>query len=264
LNASVDVSRLALEITGDQPGKEDPRTMVAEVALVEGNRLKGNWPITLEQFSKGGIIELPLSGPLGATEVLMASTRPAGRIRIERVLVNGNPVSDTVQTAPGNDWLVRNVNAQPLAFFVGRGAVVKDRVDFSKALASIDPSRCVLFQKTPPGYQPPGGVTADPGGQVEIRKWEDEEVRLQVTAQRPGYLVMTQAAYPGWKAWVNDKKVPILQAYGFLMALPIGAGSHQVRFTYQEPWLVAGLIIAPLWLLGLLFWTFRRKKSTRQ
>ena len=264
LDPSVNVSRLALEITGDQTEKENPRTMVAEVALVEGNRLKGNWPITLEQFSKGGIIELPLSGPLGATEVLMASTRPAGRIRIERVLVNGNPVSDTVQAAPGNDWLVRNVNAQPLAFFVSRGAVVEGRTDFFKALASLDPSRCVLFQKSPPGYQPPDRVTIDPGGQVDIKKWEDEEVRLQVTAQRSGYLVMTQTAYPGWKAWVDGKKVPILQAYGFLMALPIGPGSHQVRFTYQEPWLVAGLIIAPLWLLGLLFWTFRRKKGTRQ
>ncbi len=72
---------------------------------------------------------------------------------------------------------------------------------------------------------------------------------------------MTQAAYPGWTAWVDGRKTSILKAYGFLTALPIGPGSHQVRFAYGAPWLVAGLFIAPLWLLGLLFWTFRRKKG---
>ena len=174
LDPASDVSRLALEITGDQTRKADPRAMVAEVALVESNRLIGNWPITGEQLSQGGIIELPLRGSLRATEVLMASTRSAGRIRIERVLVNGNPVSDTVQTAPGNDWLARNGNAQPLAFFVSRGAVVEDPADFFTALASLDPSRCVLFQKAPPGYQPPEGVTVDPGDRwrSESGKWK--------------------------------------------------------------------------------------------
>jgi uncharacterized membrane protein YfhO len=74
---------------------------------------------------------------------------------------------------------------------------------------------------------------------------------------------MTQAAYPGWTAWVDGKKTPILKAYGFLTALPLQPGSHQVRFTYREPWVIAGLIISPFWLAGLLLWTFRRKKKDR-
>jgi uncharacterized membrane protein YfhO len=127
----------------------------------------------------------------------------------------------------------------------------------------VDPARCVLFRKTPPSYQAPTQLAADPGGEVKILHWQDEEVRLQVTARRPGYLVMTQAAYPGWTAWVDGRKTPILKAYGFLTALPLQAGSHQVRFAYREPWVIAGLIISPLWLAGLLLWTFRRKKKDR-
>lgn len=98
---------------------------------------------------------------------------------------------------------------------------------------------------------------------MEIRKWEVEEVQLQVTAQRPGYLVMTQAAYPGWKARVNGQKVAILQVYGFLMALPIQPGTQQVFFSYGEPWTAAGLIIYPLWITGLLIWTIRSRGRGR-
>jgi len=261
LNPGTKVSQLTLEARVDGLEGKAPGLVVAEIGLVEGSQLKESWPITLEQLSKGGPLEIPLAGPLTATEILMASTNPEGKVRIEKVSINGNPVSDTLETTPVRSWLVRNEHPQPPAFFVSRAAVFKDQTAYLEALYSGDPTRCVIFRETPPGYRIPEKLTGDQGGEVKIQHWGDEEVRLQVNAQRPGYLVMTQAAYPGWTARVDGKKVPILRAYGFLTALPIPPGSHQVRFSYQEPWLVAGLFVAPLWLLGLLFWTFRRKKG---
>lgn len=263
LNPGEKVSRLALEARVEGLEGKDPGAIVAEVGLVEGNQLKKSWPIALEQFSKGGALEIPLVEPVSAGEILLASASPQGKIRIEKVLVNGNPVSDTLETTKVRPWLFRNETALSQAFFVSRAAVFKDRTLYLEALSSVDPSRCVLFRKTPPIYQAPAQLTADPGGEVKVLRWQDEDVQLQVTARRPGYLVMTQSAYPGWTAWVDGQKIPILKAYGFLTALPIPPGSHQVRFTYREPWLVAGLVIAPLWIIGLVTWTFwyRRKKS---
>jgi hypothetical protein len=261
LDPRLPVSRLALDIQSDPlPGKE-PGTVAVEIGLVEGRQLKGNWPISLEQLAKGGLLEIPLTVPVTASEILLASTIPEGKVKIEKILINGTPVSDTLQLIPANQWLVRNEQALPLAYFVSRAAVLKGQNEYLAALYSMDPSRCVLFREAPPGFRPENRLTVEPGGSVSILKWEEEEVLLQVKAERPGYLVMTQGAYPGWKARIDGKKTPILMAYGFLTALPIGPGNHQVRFTYQEPWVVAGLIISPCWLGGLLFWTVRRKKK---
>jgi hypothetical protein len=255
------VSQLALEARVDGLEGKAPGLAVAEIGLAEGHHLKGSWPLTVEQLSKGGPLEIPLAEPLTASEILMASTNPEVTVRIEKVSINGNPVSDTLETNPVRSWLVRNEHPQPPAFFVSRAAVFKEQHAYLEALYSEDPTRCVLFRETPPGYQAPAKMTADPGGEVKIIEWKDEEVRLQVDARRSGYLVMTQTAYPGWTAWVDGRKISILKAYGFLTALPIGPGVHQVRFAYSAPWLVAGLIISPLWLSGLLFWTLRRKKE---
>lgn len=265
LNPGEKVSQLTLEAHIDGLEGKAPGLVVAEIGLVEGTQLKGSWPITLEQFSKKEPLKISLAEPLGATEMLMASVNPEGKVRIEKVLINGNPVSDTLETTPVRSWLVRNEHPQPLAYFVSRATVFKDQSAYLETLYSEDPSRCVLFRETPPGYQAPARMTTDPGGEVKILNWGDEEVRLQVNAQRPGYLVMTQAAFPGWTARVDNQKIPILKAYGFLTALPIPPGSHQVRFTYQEPWVVAGLVISPLWVIGLVVWPFwrRRKKPKR-
>ena len=260
LDPRTPVSRLSLEIQGDPLTGKDPATVVAELGLVEGRQPKGIWPITLGNVGQGGHLEIPLNTPVTATEILLASTFPEGKVAIEKILVNGTPVSDTLQLTPANQWLVRNEQALPPAFFVSRAAVLKGQNEYLAALYSMDPSRCVLFRKAPPGFRPTNHLTVEPGGSVSILKWEEQEVLLQVKAERPGYLVMTQGAYPGWKARIDGKKTPILMAYGFLTALPIGPGNHQVRFTYQEPWVVAGLIISPLWSGGLLFWTVRRRK----
>lgn len=238
-----------------------PETVVARIGLVEGTRLKVDWPITRGQLATGGPMEIPLAEAQTASEILLASTLTQGKVRIEKLLVNGKPVADTLQLAPVNQWLSRNAWVMPPAYFVSRAAVFKDQTPYLEALLSSDPSRCVLFRKTPPGYQKPGGLTAAPGGEVRIIRWADQEVRLQVTAESPGYLVMTQSAFPGWSAWIDGKKTPILKAYGFLTALAVTPGTHTVRFTYREPWVVAGLLIAPLWVLGLLITTVWRRRK---
>jgi hypothetical protein len=160
-----------------------------------------------------------------------------------------------------NSWASRNEQVQPPAFFVSRAAGIRDRNQYLKTLLSIDPSRCVLFNRVEKGSGTENHLTPDAGGSVTIRQWGEQDIDLQVQARRPGYLVVTQAAYPGWTAWVDGKKVPILRAYDFLIALPLGAGTHTVHLTYREPWVVAGLVIAPLWILGLLVETIRRKQK---
>ncbi len=164
LNPGEKVTQLTLDARVDGLEGKSPGLIVAEIGLVEGTQLMGSWPISLEQLSKGAPLEIPLAGPVSATEILMASTQPEGKVRIEKVSVNGSPVSDTLETTPVRSWLVRNEHPQSLAFFVSRAAVFKDQSAYLEALYSEDPTRCVLFRETPPGYQTPAAMTANPGG----------------------------------------------------------------------------------------------------
>jgi len=80
--------------------------------------------------------------------------------------------------------------------------------------------------------------------------------RLRAHAIGAGVLVFSEVAYPGWKAFVDGKRVPLQTAHGILRAVPIPAGEHTVELRFR-PWdLALGLLLG---VLGLLAWLFGGK-----
>lgn len=88
-----------------------------------------------------------------------------------------------------------------------------------------------------------GGEPADsverpaPAGpeSVEIVRYEDDTVVLEVTAAADGMLVLSETFERGWHATVDGERVPVEQAYGVVRAVPVTAGTHTVELTY-DPW----------------------------
>ena len=68
--------------------------------------------------------------------------------------------------------------------------------------------------------------------------------------RRPGWLVRTQNAMPGWRAWVDDVPAPVLLADGIFQAVPYPKGSSQVVFKYEPASFRFGLFVS---LLALAF-----------
>jgi uncharacterized membrane protein YfhO len=64
-------------------------------------------------------------------------------------------------------------------------------------------------------------------------------------------LVLTDTWYPGWKAKVDGREVPVEQVNYVLRGVPIGAGTHVVEFTYEPLSWRIGWITSVLALLGL-------------
>ena len=91
------------------------------------------------------------------------------------------------------------------------------------------------------GPSPPAAGGA--GVMLEGRMYLDGRWDIQVTAPRPGYLVVRQAYYPGWRAWVDGEEVPLYPADGVLMALPVPAGRHRVQVVYAPRHLYAALAL---------------------
>jgi hypothetical protein len=60
----------------------------------------------------------------------------------------------------------------------------------------------------------------------------------------PRVLLFVDSFYPGWKAAVDGKEVPILRANDAFKAIVVPAGSSEVRFTFSSARITVGLVLA--------------------
>src|SRR5690606_28166963 len=104
---------------------------------------------------------------------------------------------------------------------------------------------------------------ADSTAQASITQYAAERVVVEVQTEAPGYLLLTDAFYPGWQATVNDEPALIYRADVMFRAVAVPAGESTVVFTYAPFWrgwllpLGAGLWAA--WaLVTAVLWRPRR------
>jgi hypothetical protein len=92
------------------------------------------------------------------------------------------------------------------------------------------------------------GLTLDAGaraGRAEVLGREDAR-RLDIRAEGPGLLVVTEAWDGGWSAAVDDARAPIVRVNHAEMAVVLGPGIHRVVLSYRTPGLVVGAILGAL------------------
>jgi hypothetical protein len=92
---------------------------------------------------------------------------------------------------------------------------------------------------------------------VEVKRYSNEQVDLELAAERPAWLVLLDTFYPGWQARVDGRPAVIRQANGFFRAVPVPAGRHRVELVYRPThWRLAGAVtLATVLLIGGL-WVF--------
>lgn len=83
-------------------------------------------------------------------------------------------------------------------------------------------------------------------------KYEAERVVVQTTSDTPGYLILTDANYPGWLATVDGQPAEIQTAYDLFRAVPLSAGTHTVEFRFEPQSLKFGAIISVISLIALV------------
>jgi hypothetical protein len=68
---------------------------------------------------------------------------------------------------------------------------------------------------------------------VHWTRYEPNLVELEVTAERPGLLVLGEVFYPGWTARVDDAPQTIYRADGLIRAVRVDKGTHRVSLRYE-------------------------------
>lgn len=154
----------------------------------------------------------------------------------------------------------RNRSAAPRAFITGAAEVLpRDEQLARLRAADFEPRRTVLLE---PGTALPGDMA--PGGEVRQFSYPTpNEVLVVVDNPHPGYLVLGEVYYPGWRAFVDGREVPILRANYVFRAIILPAGAREVRFVFApRAWQwglgisVAALLALGAW--GTLRWWFER------
>jgi hypothetical protein len=101
-------------------------------------------------------------------------------------------------------------------------------------------------------------------GAAAIVSEQPNRMVLQTEAQSPGWLLLSDVWYPGWRAYIDGAEADILRADYLFRAVAVPEGQHKVIFVYRPIWFYSGLVISGAAWFGLLiygFWQKRHKKK---
>jgi Bacterial membrane protein YfhO len=101
-------------------------------------------------------------------------------------------------------------------------------------------------------------------GSVAVLQDHAGETRLHTVNSKAGFLFVSEAYYPGWRAQVDNKPTPILPTNIGYQGLWIPAGEHNVALVYSPTIFAMGGALSIATLIGLvvgLIWTRSRKES---
>jgi hypothetical protein len=143
--------------------------------------------------------------------------------------------------------VLRNDNALPRGWLVHEAR----QVEPGKALpllanATVDPRQVALLETTLPTLAP---VVSTDAERVSFVPAEPDRLHIDVVAQAPALLVLSEIWDSGWSATVDGVPTPMYLADHALRAVPVPSGEHSVVLTYTAPYLRLGLALMAITLL---------------
>ena len=152
----------------------------------------------------------------------------------------------------GPDAIVyANDRALPRAFVTHAQRVVADEDAAFAAVTdpSFDAQGVVVTEHSFPEI--PTSVPPAAFGHAEILEYQPERVVIRATSATSGILVLTDVAFPGWRAAVDDHDTEVYRVDYLLRGVPIAPGTHTVEFSYEPLSFRIGVWVSVLTLLGI-------------
>jgi hypothetical protein len=140
-------------------------------------------------------------------------------------------------------WLYEIDRSLPRAYIVSRIVYEAQPARTLRLLSSdeFDPSQQVILDE---------GVALEtdqtPSGEANIVRYSNSDVLIDASLAGPGFLVLTDSHYPGWKVFVDGSERKLLRANYFFRAVSLPAGNHSVNFIYDPVSFKIGAAVSTL------------------
>jgi uncharacterized membrane protein YfhO len=90
--------------------------------------------------------------------------------------------------------------------------------------------------------------------------WRGAELLLDAVMQSDGYVVVTEAAWPGWRAYVDGRRTRTAIANHAFLAVPVTSGRHAIRLRFLPQSFVIGRAITLAALLLIAAYALTRRE----
>ncbi len=112
----------------------------------------------------------------------------------------------------------------------------------------------------PGGGEHPGEISNGPG-RVEVRSRGMNGLHLRADMEAPGWVVISESAWKGWKALEGDREIPLRFANHAFLGFHLPAGHHEIDLVYAPRSFTVGATISLLTLFAILaIWLLRRRR----
>jgi hypothetical protein len=157
----------------------------------------------------------------------------------------------------GDVKIYENLETFPRLFFVPNAVTVPDDEAALGVMRDpdFDPANTVVLVAGEPGNAKIRIPDSDAGttnhADVEFLLYDPERIVATVSTPTDGWLLLTDAWYPGWEVRVDGEPVQVNRADILFRAVAVGTGEHQVEWVFRPASFHLGVVIS-LFALGLL------------
>ena len=157
--------------------------------------------------------------------------------------------------------VLENTSSFPRAFLVEDIIIEKDEKKITNLMtsSSLDFSQTVILEEEVSGLEQID-LDQDFSESVEYMEYSPTEKILRIKTNIDKILFISEAFYPGWKAFLDDKETKIYRANYAFRAILVPKGDHHLRIVYDPMSLKVGSFLS---LAGILICAslFLRKKQ---
>jgi hypothetical protein len=233
------------------------------------------WPYAEDGVDYITVHPLPAARQIQTIEV--EATLPAGLFVLRGLSLIHQPTATSRsvilsteghyrQAHSGDVKVYENLSVLPRTFIVHQTQIVNSNEQAIALMKAphFDPAQTVVRLRQ--GDEQTGPVIA---GQPSTRdsativSYQPERVEIAAQLNSEGWLVLTDAYYPGWQAMVDDQPVDIQPVNVLFRAVSVPAGQHTVMFEFKPRSLKWGAYISGVslgaTLLGLMMMGPKRK-----
>jgi len=148
-----------------------------------------------------------------------------------------------------NKQFLPRVYVVPKAKQITEGEIIKEL-----GREGFNPYEYVLLEeKIPQGILAEGSDMVE-GSVAKILEYSHKKVVIQADLTAPGFLILGDTYYPGWKVFVDGKEDKIYRANYIQRAVFLKQGKHKIRFIYDPLSFKIGVLISIITLLSIVIY----------